>query len=158
MPLYFAYGSNMSIEQMAERCPSARALGCGRLDGWRFHITTRGTTSIIRDRGRAVHGVLWRCSHEHIHALDRYEGIVWHNYFRRLVSIETQTNSVFQALTYVSARVYPGQARPNYMLTAVIPAAQAFVLPSGYVRELQSWLPKRPIGETKIRYRGRAHR
>ncbi|MEU8524346.1 MULTISPECIES: gamma-glutamylcyclotransferase family protein [Streptomyces] len=34
-PIYFAYGSNMSGEQMRERCPSARPLGIAHLYGWR---------------------------------------------------------------------------------------------------------------------------
>jgi Gamma-glutamyl cyclotransferase, AIG2-like len=32
---YFAYGSNMWLPRMHERCPSARALGTATLRGWR---------------------------------------------------------------------------------------------------------------------------
>jgi len=33
--LYFAYGSNMWLPQILRRCPSATAIGTGRLTGWR---------------------------------------------------------------------------------------------------------------------------
>lgn len=31
--IYLAYGSNMDLAQMKARCPGARLLGAGRLDG-----------------------------------------------------------------------------------------------------------------------------
>ena len=33
---YFAYGSNMNLEQMALRCPGARMVGLVRKPGWRY--------------------------------------------------------------------------------------------------------------------------
>lgn len=155
MPFYFAYGSNMSPAQMAERCPGARALGAAALQSWRFHITTRGSASIRPDPDGVVHGVLWRCDAAHFHALDRYEGLHWGNYHRRLVLVDGHGGGRAHALTYVSPRRYPGRARLNYMVTAVIPGARAFGLPEPYIDELHSWLPVRTIGERQRRYRGR---
>lgn len=152
---YFAYGSNMHPQQMAERCPGARALGAGILEGWRFFITTRGTASIVPDDSSRVHGVVWRCGPPHFHALDRYEGVHWRNYARRVVTIESRAEGVLAAHTYVGFRRYPGRARANYMRTAVIPGAQAFGLPSDYIEELESWLPNRIQGPIATRYRGR---
>jgi len=37
--LYFAYGSNMNQAEMLDQCPSARFVGCGRLNGWRLVFT-----------------------------------------------------------------------------------------------------------------------
>ncbi len=155
MLYYFAYGSNMCPDQMALRCPGARALGPARLQGWRFHVTTRGTASILPDEGHAVHGVLWRCRPEHLFILDRFEGVAWRNYFRRSVIIESRAHGPLRALTYASARTWPGRARANYMLTRVLPAAKTFALPPGYIEELESWLPARPLGERGTRYVGR---
>src|ERR687888_543478 len=39
MPVYFAYGSNMDPHRMDARVPGARAIGPGRLDGFRGHPT-----------------------------------------------------------------------------------------------------------------------
>lgn len=46
--LYFAYGSNMSTEQMRERCPTATAVGLAKTVGWRWIINRRGYANIVR--------------------------------------------------------------------------------------------------------------
>lgn len=155
MRLYFAYGSNMLPAQMAWRCPGARPVGAARLPGWRFHVNTRGSASILPSEGGVVHGVLWRCSVAHFHTLDRYEGVHWGNYRRRHVRVLLPCGSDSPATVYAGTRVYDGRARVRYMMTAVLPGARAFGLPEPYIDELESWLPDRPIGEKRIPYRGR---
>lgn len=150
MRLYFAYGSNMCPRQMAFRCPGARALGASQLHGWRFHVNTRGSASILPSEDSVVHGVLWRCRPEHFHILDRYEGVHWGNYRRRHVEVLTPYGTFDRAIVYAGTRVYAGQARVRYMATAVLPGARSFGLPEGYIEELHSWLPRHPIGEKKV--------
>ena len=42
MPLYFAYGSNMDVAAMAQRCPRSKLLGVARLPRHKvFIITTK---------------------------------------------------------------------------------------------------------------------
>jgi gamma-glutamylcyclotransferase (GGCT)/AIG2-like uncharacterized protein YtfP len=156
MRLYFAYGSNMSPAQMAMRCPGARAVGSAQLSGWRFHVNTRGSASILPNEGSVVHGVVWRCSAAHFHALDKYEGVIWGNYRRRHVSIVMPCGAYAPAIVYAGTRTYDGRARVRYMATAVLPGAKAFGLPDSYIEELRSWLPARLIGEQRIPTRGRA--
>ena len=116
--LYFSYGSNMSARQMQRRCPGARALGAGRLAGWRFNITKRGTASIVPDPRSEVHGVIWRVTPEHLHTLDLYEGVPAGNYVRRPVEVATSAGSRHRVLTYVATRHLSGPARVVYMETA----------------------------------------
>lgn len=156
MRLYFAYGSNMSPAQMAMRCPGARAAGSAHLSDWRFHVNTRGSASILPDTGSVVHGVLWRCSAAHFHALDKYEGIGWGNYRRRHVAVVMAGGRGVPAVVYAGTRIYDGRARVRYMVTAVLPGAKAFGLPETYIEELRSWLPNRLIGEKRFPTRGRA--
>lgn len=156
MRLYFAYGSNMSSAQMAMRCPGARALGPALLSDWRFHVNTRGSASILPYEGARVHGVLWRCTPAHFHSLDKYEGISWGNYRRRHISIVLESGKQATAVVYAGTRTYDGRARVRYMATAVLPGAREFGLPIAYIDELNSWLPRRPIGETRKPVRGRA--
>ncbi len=155
MPFYFAYGSNMSALQMAERCPGARSVGPARLAGYRFRVATHGGANIVRNDGDAVHGVLWQCAPVHLATLDRFEGVRVGAYFRRYVMVETADGSLLRVVTYIGTRTYPGPGRANYMLTAVIPGAIAHGLPDHYVGELQSWLPRLAIGDKRTRYRGR---
>lgn len=154
MPLYFAYGSNMHPAQMAERCPGSRPAGPAALPGWRIFFNTRGSAAILRDPDAVVHGVLWRVDAAHVTRLDRFEGVRWGNYHRRQVRVRGAAADEIAALTYIGARRYPGRPRVNYILTAVLPGAEAFGLPEPYLAELRSWLPARPIGDVRTRYRG----
>lgn len=155
MPHYFAYGSNMSPIQMQERCPGAEPAGNGRLQGWRFVITTTGTANIVADRGAELHGVLWRCTDDHLATLDQFEGVAVGAYARREVEVSGPNGLYHLAIVYVSGRPYPGVGRLDYMLTAVLPGARAFALPESYVAELERWLPEGPYEPPAERYRGR---
>ena len=154
MPLYFAYGSNMLPAQMADRCPGAQAVGTAALHGWRFFFNTRGSAAIRPEADGIVHGVLWRVHAGHVRRLDRYEGVHWGNYHRRQVRVSGADTSELAALTYAGARRYDGRPRINYIMTAVLPGAEAFNLPPSYLDELRAWLPNRPIGNVSTRYRG----
>jgi len=158
MRLYFAYGSNMSPRQMAMRCPGARAVGAAQLYDWRFHVNTRGSASILPNKGSVVHGVLWRCNATHFHALDKYEGVGWGNYRRRHVAIVMPCGTRALAVVYAGTRTYDGRARVRYMATTVLPGAKAFGLPESYIDELCSWLPDSLIGEQRVPTLGRPRR
>lgn len=155
MRLYFAYGSNMCPSQMAFRCPGARAVGRAQLYGWRFHVNTRGSASILPNWDGVVHGVLWRCNPQHFQILDKYEGVHWGNYRRRHVEVLMPCGTPARAVVYAGTRIYNGIARVRYMTTAVLPGARSFGLPESYIEELESWLPRRPVGEKKEPVRGR---
>jgi len=146
----------MSPSQMARRCPGARAVGAAQLPGWRFHVNVRGSAAILPSKERVVHGVVWRCTAAHFHMLDKYEGVSWGNYYRRLLMLTLPGGARDFAIVYAGTRNYDGRARVRYMMTAILPGAQAFGLPETYIEELRSWLPDRPIGEKRIPYLGRA--
>lgn len=46
--LYFAYGSNMWMDQMLGRCPGSRFIGRGVLHGYRWQINERGYANIVK--------------------------------------------------------------------------------------------------------------
>ena len=64
--LYFAYGSNMNLNQMAFRCPDAEVVESVRLEGYRLAFRTNGggngVATILPEEGSYVDGVLWRIS------------------------------------------------------------------------------------------------
>ena len=76
--LYFAYGSNINLEQMAARCPAAQVVGPAVLDGYEllFRGNRRGTgvATIEPLLGSQVHGLLWKLTPECEQSLDVYEG------------------------------------------------------------------------------------
>ena len=76
--LYFAYGSNMNLNQMAFRCPDAEVVDTVRLEGYRLAFCMNGggngVATIIPAEGSYVDGVLWRISEQDEQHLDHYEG------------------------------------------------------------------------------------
>ena len=75
---YFAYGSNMNLDQMAYRCPAASVVEPVQLEGYRLTFCGRGKGSgvatILPEEGSYVDGVLWRISERDEQHLDHYEG------------------------------------------------------------------------------------
>ena len=70
--LYIAYGSNLSVEQMAYRCPGAKIAGIGELEDWRLAFGRHAT--IEPCRGSRVPVVVWMIDDKDERSLDRYEG------------------------------------------------------------------------------------
>ncbi len=127
------------------------------LDGWRFIIARRGGANIVRSPGARVYGVLWAVNQTHIAALNGWEGVA-HGVYRRTYLRVTASSGDVTALTYIARRRWPGPGSVRYLTTAILPGACAFRLPKPYRDELASWLPARPIGPTRLRYRGRRSR
>ncbi|WP_346914213.1 gamma-glutamylcyclotransferase family protein [Clostridium sp.] len=74
--LYGAYGSNMNLEQMSHRCPKAKIVGTGTLEGYKltFRGRYKGVANIEPCKGREVPIVLWEITEDCEVALDLYEG------------------------------------------------------------------------------------
>jgi hypothetical protein len=80
----FAYGSNMSLPQMKERCPNSKDKlqpFVAKADGWKLcfprHSDRRqgGVGSIFPAKGEAVWGVVFGVTLEDLASLDRSEGV-----------------------------------------------------------------------------------
>lgn len=139
MPLYFAYGSNMDIAAMAERCPASQPLGPARLPRHRFLINTDGYATVVRDARGTVHGMLWDLALRDVSALDRYEGLARGLYAKVTQSVLTASGPR-RALVYIARSAAPGVARPGY-LESVVAAARAAGLPAAYVASLDGSPP-----------------
>lgn len=70
--LYFAYGSNLHMAQMGERCPYAAPVGRARLEGYRLEF--RGVLTIVEDPKGVVEGAVWKTTPFDERRLDQYEG------------------------------------------------------------------------------------
>ena len=57
--LYFAYGSNLNLDQMAVRCPQAGVVGKAVLEGYELAFR-RGVLTILPKEGSRVNGLPWR--------------------------------------------------------------------------------------------------
>lgn len=76
--LYFAYGSNINLDQMAVRCPTAQVVGPAMLADhellFRGNAGGFGVATIEPLPGETVHGLLWKITPECERSLDIYEG------------------------------------------------------------------------------------
>lgn len=99
--LYVAYGSNLNLEQMGWRCPTAKVVGTAVLPDHEL-LFRGGSVSAVATveprEGASVPVLLWEIQHTDEKALDRYEG------YPRLYEKETMT--VIQADREVEAMVY----------------------------------------------------
>ena len=68
---YIAYGSNLSVEQMAKRCPDAKIVGTKVLKGWK--LVFRGHANIEPCSGSEVPVLIWEISKADEKRLDKYE-------------------------------------------------------------------------------------
>ena len=75
--LYIAYGSNLNLEQMAHRCPTAEAVGTAVLRNWQLRFRGGGhgaVATIERSKGSRVPVLIWRLQPQDELVLDHYEG------------------------------------------------------------------------------------
>lgn len=75
--LYVAYGSNLNLEQMKHRCPTAEVVSKANIAGWRlrFRGGAHGAVATIeQNKDFSVPALVWRIQPDDELALDRYEG------------------------------------------------------------------------------------
>ena len=77
MKYYIAYGSNLSVRQMAARCPEARVAGKAVLPDWKLVFRLHAT--IEPEKGSMVPVLIWEISDRDEQHLDAYEG--WPSYY-----------------------------------------------------------------------------
>ena len=140
MPLYFAYGSNMDVKAMAERCPRSKPLGSARLARHRFFIMDNGWASVCADPRREVHGVLWDLALADVRVLDKYEEIHSGLYQKIIQPVLRGGGASARALVYVGGSLKPGVAQPGYM-EELVAAANQWDFPETYLRELKGFVP-----------------
>ncbi|WP_458319420.1 poly-gamma-glutamate hydrolase family protein [Mycolicibacterium brisbanense] len=136
--LYFAYGSDLCVSQMAARCPGAIEPRPARLDGHDWLINERGVATVEQFDGSEVHGVLWRVTDHDLAALDSAEGVPV-RYRRDRLTVHT-VDGPTSAWVYIDHRVNPGPPRPGY-LERIIAGAVHHKLPAHWVKFLRRWDP-----------------
>src|SRR5215471_3552853 len=106
--LCFAYGSNLHVGQMAQRCPAAKPLGRIILPDWK--LVFRGVADCVPEPGAVCYGGVWRITQDCERALDRYEGVRSGAYRKQYVPVTGDVEG--EALIYVmnSTGIFPPSA------------------------------------------------
>jgi gamma-glutamylcyclotransferase len=107
--LYFAYGSNLSLAQMASRCPASTYHALAALRGWKWIVGERGYANVVPSPGQTytfalrgkpqppgeenegeedyVIGMLYYLEDEDEAKLDRAEGVPY-AYVKEMLGVE----------------------------------------------------------------------
>lgn len=136
--LYFAYGSNLCVRQMAQRCPDAAHPRPAVLADHDWLINQRGVATVEPLAGNQVYGVVWRISDGDLATLDSAEGVPV-RYRRDEMTVHTDEGPE-PAWVYIDHRVTPGPPRPGY-LPKIIDGATQHGLPQRWVDFLRRWDP-----------------
>ncbi|WP_099023564.1 poly-gamma-glutamate hydrolase family protein [Mycolicibacterium palauense] len=136
--LYFAYGSNLCVEQMGRRCPDALRPRAATLADHDWLINERGVATIEPFPGSLVHGVLWDVSDADLATLDSAEGVPV-RYRRDRMMVHT-VDGPLDAWVYIDHRVDAGPPRPGY-LERVLSGARHHRLPHHWLEFLGRWDP-----------------
>ena len=114
MTPYFAYGSNLWIDQMNRRCPESTVVGKGVLHGYRWIITTRGYASIVVSDEDEVHGVVYAMKPDDVCSLDTHEGVASGLYVKRILNV-LQAGQGMECLVYIDPVTDEGVPHDEYI-------------------------------------------
>lgn len=117
--LYIAYGSNLNLEQMADRCPTAHVAGVSVMEGWQllFRGAHVGAVATVEPcEGGNVPVLVWEITPDDEAALDRYEG--WPFLYRKETVEVKLCGKTVKAMIYIMNEGRPlGQPSCYYYTT-----------------------------------------
>ncbi|MEO5915758.1 MAG: gamma-glutamylcyclotransferase family protein [Luteolibacter sp.] len=142
MKLYFAYGSNMWIEQMKARCPEHRKIGTALLSGYRWMITTRGYASVVEAKEDEVEGVLFELSESDERSMDNYEGVADGFYHKFELPVLCNGKSQL-ALVYIDPITEEGPPKEEYIGRINAGLADACLSNEYVLRQVRKFIPAR---------------
>lgn len=114
MKPYFAYGSNLWLEQMTSRCPDHRVVGSGILLGYRWIITARGYASVVPSSADFVFGMVYALSESDEERLDACERVGEGLYRKELLVVDTERGKL-RCLVYVDPIREEGSPKEEYV-------------------------------------------
>ena len=115
MRLYFAYGSNMNVDQFDSRCPKSTPEAGATLRGYRLVINHRGVATLEKNRKSSVEGALYNLDSGDEAVLDVCEGVAGGFYKKHMLEVTLDDGSRAKALVYIDPKCQPGRARPGYL-------------------------------------------
>jgi gamma-glutamylcyclotransferase len=141
---YFAYGSNLWIDQMIERTGPIRQGAdrprVARLPNYRLVFNMQGDEGQVFANlmcpGKGLLGVVYSCSPETLIKMDAYEK----GYERGDVRVVLENGDELNAVTYFAkiAHVGNGSQPSAEYLQRVLGGARQHGLPDAYIREIEA--------------------
>lgn len=148
---YFAYGSNMSLAQMQQRCLNPKVIGIARLPGYRVEfygysaIWDGAQETVVTDPNSEVWGVLYELQFFDREQLDMYVDARFDGtgqYFHYPLDVIDSEQRTIDAVIYKKDKggeeTYPSTEYLNF----IIQSAKEQGLPAGYITQLQNRITK----------------
>lgn len=141
----FSYGSNMCLERIRDRVPSADVVGCGHVVGRRLAFHKVGVDGSAKadafhsaDPTHRIFGVIMRIARKEKPVLDEYESLGI-GYDEERVNVTLHNGDSHQAWVYVARRemIDPTLKPFCWYREFVLAGARQHGLPGEYVRELE---------------------
>ena len=138
---YFGYGSNLSKEQMAIRCPESKYYASGTLSGYSWLINTRGYASIKPSDSDFVLGEIFTLSQQDVDYLDIYESVEEGMYLKSNLSVEISKGTI-DCLVYIASDSTPGIPQEEY-IERINLGIKSANLPDNYVQKaIRPFIPE----------------
>ena len=145
MALIFAYGSNMNLDQMRERCPSATFVCKALLPQHRLAFTRRsvnrncGVSDVVPAPDSHVWGVVYDVPENQMPHLDSREGVNSNSYVRRTEIVYQdgdETKSLDVDIYFAVPQENPPLPNQEYK-NLIIGGARHWDLPADYRAQLE---------------------
>lgn len=153
--LYWAFGSNLCVRQMAYRCPGARKIKALPVYGAKLVFRGVADVLITDNQSDVCLGGLWRITPENEQALDRYEGVRGETgmYRKAYFYIRDKSRHYYSVLYYImnSAGIFPPSE--DY-LNGIVEGYMNFGLDMTKLEEAvrHSWQDKNKTEDMRQRY------
>ncbi len=119
--LYIAYGSNLNLEQMKHRCPTAEVVDTSVLHDWRLRFrggVRNAVATVEREKGSTVPVLVWKLQPKDELALDHYEGFP--SFYRKETLRITMGDKRVRAMIYIMNEAgHPYGAPSKYYLDTI---------------------------------------
>lgn len=139
---YFAYGTLLDIDYLHRFCPSARAIGVMRLDGYEMGFAkcadpSRAGCTLDAVPGGTVWGVQYELSDEDMARLDEVSGVPKGHWARKRVTVRDAAGNAVNTTTYVIPQPSGPHAPLASYVAPIFKGAADFDLPASYVVRLR---------------------
>ena len=111
--LYIAYGSNLNLSQMQQRCPHSKTIQTAMLED--YELQFRSVATIVPKKGAQVPILIWEIDGRDEHSLDRYEGFP--NLYRKELFEMKIGGRKKECMAYLMNAGHESPPSPSYLAT-----------------------------------------
>lgn len=108
---YIAYGSNINLRQMKNRCPHSKVYGKGYLKGWKLVFNVHADIIPTKNEKDIVPVLIWDIDNRDWSSLDRYEGYPIY-YVKQKIKTQFENGENHFCIAYVMAEDKKGFELP----------------------------------------------